>query len=216
MCLKKERKYPRTSAGACYQLTVNVSYCNAKSSGGGEEVLPYPAVSAVVACYVRVERDKKIPEDNKNTAGFKWPLDLIGNFRVAVRLSVTQILRLELELSKCARWATARWHLWLKLKKVCERDQLHFFCLLHFSEDVLWAMWLFTDLGGDSFNPVKFNSRKKRVLYVHFFFFKVQVCESLEVIHKLVIFYQSKSTRVFVLIISPCLFIGFIEAIDIK
>lgn len=172
MCLKKERKYPRTSAGACYQLTVNVSYCNAKSSGGGEEVLPYPAVSAVVACYVRVERDKKLPEDNKNTAGFKWPLDLIGNFRVAVRLSVTQILRLELELSKCARWATARWHLWLKLKKVCERDQLHFFCLLHFSEDVLWAMWLFTDLGGDSFNPVKFNSRKKRVLYVHFFFLK--------------------------------------------
>lgn len=76
MCLKKERKYPRTSAGACYQLTVNASYCNAKSSGGGEEVLPYPAVSAVVACYVRVERDKKLPEDNKNTAGFKWPLDL--------------------------------------------------------------------------------------------------------------------------------------------
>lgn len=93
---------------------------------------------------------------------------LIGNFRVAVRLSVTQILRLELELSKCARWATARWHLWLKLKKVCERDQLHFFCLLHFSEDVLWAMWLFTDLGDDSLNSVKFNSRKKRVLYVHF------------------------------------------------
>lgn len=141
------------------------------------------------------------------TAGFKKVMVrilLIGNFRVAVRLSVTPILRLELELSKCARWATARWHLWLKLKKVCERDFI--FSLLHFSEDVLWAMWLFTDLGDDSLNSVKFNSRKKEfymfTLKKNYKFVNLsgddsQTCN----------FYQSKSTRVFVLIISPCLFI---------
>lgn len=205
MCLKKERKYPRTLAGACYQLTVNVSYCITKSSGGGEEVLPYPAVSAVVAYYVRVKRKKNLPEDNKNTAEFKWPLVLKSDGQDSFNRkfpsssqTVTQILRLDLELSKCARWATARWHLWLKLKKVSERDQLHFFCLLHLSEDVLWAMRLFTDLGDDSFNSVEFNSRKKRVLYVHFLKKKnykfvnlsgddSQTCN---------FFYQSKSTRV--------------------
>lgn len=126
------------------------------------------------------------------TAGFKKVMVrilLIGNFRVAVRLSVTPILRLELELSKCARWATARWHLWLKLKKVCERDFI--FSLLHFSEDVLWAMWLFTDLGDDSLNSVKFNSRKKE-----FYMFTLKKITSLwislEMIHKLVIFINQR------------------------